>query len=413
MAIELFILWMGKLRISQMTYKALVKGIILLVMVVIFVGCSGDVESVVEDTVNAEELIKVTEAYGKVMADEKQNIIIEFPGKITDVMAENGQLVHIGDVLFNIDLSEYKQALREHENMLAMKQLELSQSALMLGAEASELIRLTDKYDELKSKYDNGSVEEMIQLRNQITTNQTTYDRTVADLSNSVLLLDEGVISKNEYENMDSTKVLAGNALMSSQLDYSVLKKTISEEIDALYYSIQSARSRVIGSGEDAGPSSIDFELIQMEVYNLQEKYDRMLSQLEKPYLKENGDVICHIKEGVFYDFMLIQGDYLSGSPDTKAYSIASNETLVVEAEISEDFIKDIEIGAIVYIRPVASRETTYVGTVSYIADRAYASGGDSVIMVQTTIDDNDGFLKQNFSVDIEIEAIRDEMLEQ
>lgn len=48
----------------------------------------------------------------------------------------------------------------------------------------------------------------------------------------------------------------------------------------------------------------------------------------------------------------------------------------------------------------------------TYIADMANTVGGDSVVMIYVSIDDNDGFLKPNYSVDIEIQEIVDESSE-
>ncbi len=138
----------------------------------------------------------------------------------------------------------------------------------------------------------------------------------------------------------------------------------------------------------------------------------RCLKKISHPYISENGDVICHLEEGIFYGFEYLEGDYITGDTSYRTYTISKADRLEIQTEISEDFIKDVELGASAVIRPIAARDRTYNGTVTYIADMANTVGGDSVVMIYVSIDDNDGFLKPNYSVDIEIQEIVDESSE-
>ena len=77
-------------------------------------------------------------------------------------------------------------------------------------------------------------------------------------------------------------------------------------------------------------------------------------------------------------------------------------DSLVVEAGVPEEFIKEIELESIAEIKPLADTEKKYVGTVTHISGMAVSRNGETVVDVVLSIEDHDGFLIPNFNVDIE-----------
>lgn len=399
--------------------------LIVIIASLLLVGC-GSNEEPVETVVNAEDMIKVTEAFGTVVSKETENVTLEFPAKVKEVIANNGQQVNKGDVLFVLDMTEYMNQVTDKEHELAIKKLELSSvegdegetsrledsAFIQLEAEKAELTRLTNRYNELKTKYDNGSAERLVQIRNQIETNQTAYDNAKLELENSTVLYESGMMSGSEYKDIQSKEAMAYDTLVASQLDYDLQKKALADEVGSLWYQMENSRSRVQNLEVDMGNSTAGYELKMLEVSTLQNAYDQMFAKIDSSYVGENGTIVCPVDEGIFYNFYLSEGDYISGGLE-RTFSIAEAGILEIETTISEDFIKDVELGAPVLIRPIAARDKEYHGTVSYIADMAEQVNGDSVILVHVTIDDNDGFLKPNFSVDMEISEIKATSTEQ
>jgi multidrug resistance efflux pump len=76
----------------------------------------------------------------------------------------------------------------------------------------------------------------------------------------------------------------------------------------------------------------------------------------------------------------------------------------VVEANIFEEFIKDVEIGAKVTIVPIADKNKKYQGEVIGISAKAVKQNGDTVVPIQISLVHNDAFLMPNFNVDVFIE---------
>lgn len=246
----------------------------------IMVGCSGK-EEPADEVIGAEEIIKVTEAFGKVEPLVKENIILEFPARVTEIVANNGQKVIKGDVLFTLDMDQYMHDLEDKLQSLAIKELELANASTSLEAELTEYQRLESKYNDLKSKYDNGSSEHLIQLRNTIATNQSAWENAQAELENSVVLFDEGIISSSELKLMENSEARAKDDLDASNLDYTLMKQTLKDEIDSLNYSVQMSKTKVQGIELEEGISSAEYELTQLELSSLQNDYDQMF---EKKY---------------------------------------------------------------------------------------------------------------------------------
>lgn len=78
-------------------------------------------------------------------------------------------------------------------------------------------------------------------------------------------------------------------------------------------------------------------------------------------------------------------------------------DTLIVEAEVSEEFIKDVQIGAEAKILPLADSTKEYKGKVLKIADMGIEKNGETVVLVEISIENKDTFLRPNFNVDVEI----------
>jgi multidrug resistance efflux pump len=125
-----------------------------------------------------------------------------------------------------------------------------------------------------------------------------------------------------------------------------------------------------------------------------------MKGKLNKAFMK-GEEIIADVENGVVFDLGYIEGDIVS--PSQKVLSIMNLDGMIVRANVSEEFIKDVEIGQKVEIIPVADKLKKYNGTVKMISSRAEVQNGETVIPVEIAIDNNDGFLMPEYNVDVEI----------
>jgi multidrug resistance efflux pump len=83
--------------------------------------------------------------------------------------------------------------------------------------------------------------------------------------------------------------------------------------------------------------------------------------------------------------------------------SILDLDTLIVQANVAEDFIKDVKAGSKAIINPLANLDKEYEGTVSRISNMALNENGETVVPVEITITEVDDFLMPNFNTNIKI----------
>lgn len=193
---------------------------------------------------------------------------------------------------------------------------------------------------------------------------------TVSNIENIVLDFQAGITNINVKEGQ---KLKKGDVILS--LDLSDINSQISEK-----------KKEIKAEKENAS-------ILQDEVNSLQGK-------LNKPYLV-SGNIVCDIDNAVIKDISYKKGDIIT--PSLKIGSLLDLSSLIIEAKVDEQFIKDVQIGRAVTITPAADESRKYTGKVQSISSEAVTENGDTYIPVMISIDNKDGFLKPNYNVDLEI----------
>lgn len=135
---------------------------------------------------------------------------------------------------------------------------------------------------------------------------------------------------------------------------------------------------------------------------NTARKYElELLKNKLNQDILDNNMLISNIDNGVVSEISYIEGDYLT--TDKKVLTIYDVNSYIVQANVPEEFIKDVKENAEVEIIPSAYPEKTYKGTVQRIAELASDRNGETVVPVDIKVTDNDGTLWPNFNVDIKI----------
>ncbi|AJA49975.1 multidrug resistance efflux pump [Clostridium pasteurianum DSM 525 = ATCC 6013] len=143
----------------------------------------------------------------------------------------------------------------------------------------------------------------------------------------------------------------------------------------------------------DAGQAKIDADKIEI---------DALKAKLNRPYLNDSG-IISNMDNAVATDITYKAGDLVS--PEKAALTLKDLNSLYVEANVSEEFIKDVSVGKSVEIIPTSDPNTKMTGKVTNIANAASLSkNGDTYIPVNISIEGNNGKLLPNYNVDVEID---------
>lgn len=402
------------------------KKIIIVISLVssLLTGC-GAADTASADETTVIDLPKTVEAYGIVQVKEKENIAIEVAGRITEINVLNGQAVAKGDVLFKMDISDYLNQLDQKKMALVMKEQELSLMtsgkdeelssqekvlAKQLEAKSLELSNLTSQYNTLKNNLANGS-DENLGIANMSQKNaEKLYNDAMIGLSQNQSLYDQGIIAKTEMNRIiQETNAMKFN-YDNSVMTYNSLKKQKEEETSSLLVQISYVSSELSQLESQNEQSSIESNLKALEIEQLISEIENLEDNLDSRFISESGEVICHMKQGIFDGFLYTSGDMITGDSTRTIYTMNNSEALEIYAKVSEDFIQDLYVGQKATVTPVASREQSFPGVITAIASIAYQEGGEAVIPVWVSVDDPEGFMKGNYSVDVAFEL--DEMIE-
>lgn len=330
--------------------------VLLIGLSVLSTGCSKPAEPVTNPAPVAQRKT-VVEAFGTLQVKEKVNINIDFPTSIEKVHVVEGQRVKATDPLITLNLKDYKTEISNKQKELNIANLEIEQ------AKNNAFI-------------DDANDPSMKKLENDFKIAQAFYETALKEYKNQELLYKQGAISQFN--------------LTQAQKDLDIKKK----EIDDVSFSIESLK---VTRQKATSGIAIQEEKSQ----TVRNEISLMNAKLNKSYIAGN-DIICTVNNGIIYDIGYTAGDLVDSSK--KLLSIMDLDTLYVEAEISEEFIKDVKLNAVATIIPTADKSKEYKGKVAFISNKALVKNGETIIPIHILLDSPDEFLMPNFNVDVNIE---------
>jgi len=310
-----------------------------------------------EDIIStAVEENHTVEAFGLVKAKEVKNITIDFSAFVEAIPVKEGQQVALGETLAILNIQDFNTEIKvkEHELNILKLQREKIKNNIFEDDREDPAIKL---------------------LLNDLNHAEETYLRARQDFLAQETLFKEGAISKTELEASEADMKAKTKAVDDARIALELKSRTKKEGLDEL---------------------KIQGEKISMQENEL----DAMKAKLNYSYLRDN-QVISDMVRGIVYDIGFAAGDGVS--IERKLLSLMSLDSLAVEADIPEEFIKDVKIGAEAVIIPVADKGREYRGKIIRIANQAIQKNGETIIPIEIELDENDEFLRPNYNVDISI----------
>ena len=303
-------------------------------------GCKKQAPKTVS-TVKPEPVKQVVEAFGIVKARDYKDINLDFPAQIQKVPVKNGQHVKLNEPLIYLNINNFMAMIKNKENELNFARFEL------------------------------------LRTRKNLTDAKEVYDRAKHQLADKEQMFQKGVISRQELDDCRDQVKEKEKAVTSIEPSY--------------------------GHSEEVTSIGVQSEKVSVLEYDLK----RMKDKLNQSFLQGNI-IVSDYSDAVVYDVNCAAG-YSVGTSDTsgnaqqKLLSIMNLNSLYISANVAEEFIKDVHIGANVTILPVADNSRKYRGKVIRIADMAVKENGETNVAVEISLENPDGFLRPNFNVDVEI----------
>jgi multidrug resistance efflux pump len=327
-------------------------------------GCSSKNQESATIEVDLTQEIKEIEAFGIVKAEESKYVTIDLPAEVLDVLVEEGQRVKLNDTILILDTSQYELQIQEKKSELNIARLEQK--------------RITKNLEEFSSGLNDTEIKK---LQNDLDYAKKLFEQSVEDYNSNELLYSEGVISKDAF---DKFKIIMEEAKNKTELIEYELQQAIKQN------------KKEIESESDM------LEIKAEHILQLENVIADLESKLNKPYIM-GRQIVSEFENAAVFNIAYASGDKTDASK--KSFGIVNLNKLVVEADIVEEFIKDVQIGATVRIVPIADRAREYEGKVMYISQIAFNKNGETVVPIKISIDNADSFIMPNYNVDVFIDV--------
>ena len=361
------------------------------------------------------------EAFGVVKVTRERTITIEFPATIVSVHTTAGERVTAGTDLITLDLRPYENQQAALQNKIQTARLRLDQVQTdydRSGATASsdyrklensivsaqrEIDQLSQEYDELRSGIVTKSDPEMRKLSVDFEQAKKDLETAEGDLNVKNAMHKDGFVPDKELERERNSVEALRSRVEGLELSIESLENRRKQELDRLRLSISQksigAENLQIQAEQLAGPEVINIEIQKAQIAAYEQEMEQLLSLARMPFITGNR-IISDVENGIVNEITGSEGE--SALNGVTLVKILDLDTLVVEAGVPEEFIKEIHLESVASIKPLADPDRSYIGKVVHIAGMARSRGGETIVDVMLELIDHDGFLIPNFNVDIE-----------
>jgi multidrug resistance efflux pump len=339
--------------------KKVLLTICLATIILFTVGCE---KKEAEKAIAQQE--QTVQAFGVVKTKQIKGIMVDLPASIEKVHVQEGQRVGKDDVLITLSLKEIEDQIKEKEYSLEIAELELQKLLEEICDKSNE--NIDDEPEIIEAKY-------------SLRKTQIEYEKLERDLKNKETMLRKGGISQNEF---DDSKVILEQK--QKEIEYERIK-------------VEDAKNkRRISNNKDA----LDIKIREKNIALQKSQLQTLKDKIAESGIKGNK-IVCALSNGVIEKINNAAGDRLNA--EKQIMSILDLDTLIVQANVAEDFIKDIKVGSKAIINPLANPDKEYEGKISRISNIAVQDNGETVVPVEITITEVDDFLLPNFNINIKI----------
>jgi HlyD family secretion protein len=325
--------------------KKLALGMTLLAVIALTACSSANGTPEVEE-VDLSAVNRQVEAFGRIAVSEEMSVSLDVAARVEAVLSNDGQQLAAGEPVMMLDMTETRHQLAELEAELAVALAEVSAAAAELGRETARLAQ-------------------------DLAFAEAQWSEAITDLEARQTLYNAGAISQEEMDRFQREAAARENLVQDLSLQ-------MNQQTGAQQVNVRRERAAA-----------------------LEGKRQRMQERLNQPFLDDQF-IVCPYDRGAVVNLELKPGDRIE--PNQRALRFINLDTLVVEADVLEEFIRDVNIGATVTLIPAADRSRSYRGKVASIADAAFVVNNETVVPVIITLEDTDDFLRPNFNVDVFIE---------
>lgn len=355
-------------------------------------------ETPTDEVVAEESAMPTVEAWGSVSAETTKEIHIGFNATVDKVYVKEGQEVKEGDKLMTLDYEDYKNSILQKEKELSLDQTTLKGQVKSSGSSSQQISNLRTQANDIKARLANNTDTEIVALESTLTTLKADLQTNQKDLEVQKELLSAGTATKKDVDTLQNKIDDLKNQIGAAEQKISNIKKDREIEVTKLESQIASLQEGMSDT-QKSNQTALTSSEIKQEIYDLQ--VQQMKDKYAKDFIKGN-DVVLDIPRGIVKSVKVVEGSQIGGETNC-LLEILDEDSLVVKANVSEEFIKDIKVGAAVDIIPYADREAVVKGKVKEIQSMAIDKNGETVIPIIVEASEDSPYLKYGYSVDVQV----------
>jgi len=347
--------------------------------------------SFTEEVVKTQDITTYYSFEGNIDSDESQNVVSKSNLSIKKFHVSEGDMVNVGDLLFELDDSNIKSNLEQAKASVELAKINLDMA--MGSSKDQQLSQSLLNLNTSKINYDSATStskeQQTLQINQALESAKSSYDSASSNLERMKKLYEIGGVAKID---LDQSQTAYNNSKMQfdiAQNNFNNMEKTINQNVSLAKEQYAAAQKSYNALQEGLGHN---IKVAQEQLTQAQASYDLMLKQAEDMNIlaEANGEISeIHVSENE----SLIMG--------TPIMNIVNYDDLVVTLKVDEYDLGAISLGkeADVYVN---SLDMQIKGKVSDISRQALVASGISYFETSISLDSDEN-LRVGLSSDVRI----------
>lgn len=338
-------------------------------------------------------------AWGEVGYTDSEEISIDFPATVAAVDVKEGQAVKKGETLVILDTNEYKQNLNKLAKQVSLGEVALNDITQDPSAVSAEIEQIRADITKKSKEYNDGTSPSLQILNNTLSRTEKEIADAKKDYEKQQKLFAAGGVPQKVLDDCEDLIDKKEKAKIDTENNIKNTQDVLKNELDTLrtnleYKTVQLENMQT-GNAVNIDKQNISINVSQLDLSIMKTKY-------EKPYLAENK-IISNLEHGIIKSISVTEGSTLGQqNMTTKVIELINADTIVVRAEVPEEFVRNIKEGDKAEIIPKADDTKKIIGTVMSIANMAIEKDGERIVKVEVKADDDkEGVLKAGYSADV------------
>jgi len=361
-------------------------------------ACTPGKEEKTEQVAGGEQEENTIIAWGEVKYTDVYELAVDFPCTVVSVEVKEGDEVGLGDILAILDMTEFNETVIKLSEQVESGKASLRDAIEDTSALEADIARLKKEITTKTAEYNSGTKAELRLLESSLERAEEELSDAKEDFALNQKLFDEGAVSQDVLDQL--ADVVEQKEKLRSDITDNISKtrRVLKEELDALGTELQYKQVQLDKTRES---NSANLERLSSSLAMAESDLAIMKNRAQKPYLS-GGNIVSSLEHAIVQNISIINGSSL-GQPNEnhKAMELIDADSLIVSAEVPEEFIGEIDSGAEVKIVPAANKKAAVMGRVTQIAGAAVEKDGERIVRVELTPDGKSEFLRPGYSVDV------------